>query len=131
VRARFVALALSTLAIGLLLHGRAALGPVARDVVGDALWAAMIAWWVGAVAPGARLLVRTAAAYIVCAAVELSQLYHAPAFDAARATPLGHLVLGSGFDERDLGAYALGVLGAALLEATVAAWLRRPARSGC
>jgi hypothetical protein len=131
VRARFVALALSTLAIGLLLHGRTALGPVARDVVGDALWAAMIVWWVGAVAPGARLLVRTAAAYFGCAAVELSQLYHAPALDAARATPLGHLVLGSGFDGRDFGAYALGVLGATLLEATVAAWIRRPARSGC
>jgi len=106
-------------------HGRAtALGAVARDVVGDALWAAMILWWVGAIAPGARLVVRAAAAYLVCASVELSQLYHSPALDAARATPLG-LVLGSGFDWRDLGAYALGVLGAALLEAAVVAWTRR------
>jgi hypothetical protein len=70
-----------------------------------------------AAAPGARLVLRAAAAGLVCAGVELSQLYHAPALDAFRATRVGHLLLGSGFDVRDLGAYALGVLGAALLEA--------------
>jgi hypothetical protein len=126
-RARFAALALSTIGIGLLVHGRgAALGPVARDVVGDALWAAMILWWIGAVAPRARLVVRSAVAYVICAGVEVSQLYHAPALDAARATPIGHLVLGSGFDGRDLPAYALGVMGAAFLEAAVARRMRRP-----
>lgn len=47
-----VALALGTIAVGLMVHGRGeALGPVARDVVGDALWAAMIFWWVSAAAP--------------------------------------------------------------------------------
>ena len=101
------------------------LGPVTRDVLGDALWAAMIAWWVGALVPRARLVVRSVAAYGVCAAVEASQLYHAPTLDVLRATRLGHLVLGSGFDPRDLGAYALGVAGAALLEFAVAAWSRR------
>lgn len=125
-RAGFVALAVGTIGVGLLVHGRGVtLGPVARDVVGDALWAGMIMWWVGAVAPDARLVVRSAAAYLVCAGVEVSQLAHAPALDAARATPLGGLVLGSGFDARDLGAYALGVLGAALLEAAVVAWIGR------
>jgi hypothetical protein len=38
---------------------------------------------------------------------------------------MGHLVLGSGFDPRDLVAYALGVAGAALLEAAVLARGRR------
>ena len=117
-RARFVALALCTIGVGLVVRARGeALGSVARDMTGDALWAAMMAWWAGAVAPRARLAIRSAAAYLICVGVELSQLYHAPALDAARATPLGHLVLGSGFDARDLAAYAAGVIGAGLLEA--------------
>jgi hypothetical protein len=119
-RAPFIALAATTIAVGLLVHlGGAALGRDARDVLGDALWAAMVAWWAGAAAPRARLAARSAAAYALCVGVEVSQLYHAPVLDAARATTLGHLVLGSGFDARDLAAYALGVGGAALLEAVV------------
>ncbi len=113
----FVVLAVSTIAVGLLVHLRGAvLGATTRDVLGDALWAAMIAWWLGAAAPAARLAVRSAVAYAVCVAVELSQLYHAPFLDTVRATRLGHLVLGSGFDARDLVAYAVGIAGAALLE---------------
>jgi hypothetical protein len=80
----------------------------------------MMTWWVGAVAPRASLLTRTAFAFGICAAVELSQLVHAPAIDAVRSTTLGGLVLGSGFDPRDLAAYAIGVAAAALLEWTVA-----------
>ena len=121
-RVTFIALACATIAGGLLVHLRgAALGFAARDMLGDALWAAMIAWWVGALAPGARLAVRSAIAYAVCACVETSQLYHAPVLDAARATQVGHFVLGSGFDPRDFMAYAAGVALAALLEATVVA----------
>jgi hypothetical protein len=116
-RAAFVALACATIAVGLIVHFHGgALGPVARDVLGDALWAMMIAWWAGALAPRARLAVRSMGAYAVCAGVEVSQLYHAPALDAARATTMGHLVLGSGFDPRDLAAYGAGVALAALLE---------------
>jgi hypothetical protein len=113
----YVALALGTIVVGLAvhLHG-AALSPVARDVLGDALWAAMIAWWVGAAAPTARLSRRAVMALAICFAVELSQLYHAPGIDALRETTLGHLVLGSGFDPRDFVSYAVGVLAAALLE---------------
>jgi hypothetical protein len=76
----------------------------------------MIAWWLGAVAPRARLSRRAGVALAVCFAVELSQLYHAPVIDSLRETTLGHLVLGSGFDPRDLASYAVGVLAAALLE---------------
>ena len=124
-RAIYAATAVLTIVVGLLVHMRgAALGPVARDVLGDALWAAMIVWWIGAAAPAARWAVRSAAAYAVCVVVELSQLYHAPGLDAIRATRVGHLVLGSGFDARDLGAYALGVAAAALVDATLVA--RRP-----
>jgi hypothetical protein len=107
--------------VGLVVHWYGAgLGPDTRDALGDALWAVMIAWWVGVVAPCIRLAVRGAMAYGVCVALELSQLYHAPWLDAVRATPLGHLVLGSGFDARDLAAYAGGVAMAALLEVLLA-----------
>jgi hypothetical protein len=90
--------------------------PDARDVAGDALWAAMMTWLVGATLPRAGVAVRSAVAFGVCVVVELSQLVHAPAIDAIRRTALGHLVLGNGFDARDLVAYALGISGAALLE---------------
>jgi len=106
--------------VGLLVHLRGTvLGPDVRDATGDAVWAVMITWWVGALAPAARPGVRGAAAYAVCLAVEVSQLYHAPAVDAVRATLVGQLVLGSGFDVRDLAAYAVGVASAVLIDVTL------------
>ena len=76
----------------------------------------MVAWLVGAAAPGAPLRLRAAAALAICAGVEMSQLYHTTALAALRRTTAGQLVLGSGFDPRDLMAYTLGVLVAAFLE---------------
>lgn len=108
------------IAVGLFVHLHGAvLGPATRDILGDALWAIMMACWIGALAPTARLAARYAIAYAVCASVEVSQLYHAPALDAVRATTLGRLALGSGFDPRDLAAYAVGVACTALLEVAV------------
>jgi hypothetical protein len=89
-----------------------------RDILGDALWAMMIVWLVSAAAPGARLWTRGAVALGICYAMELSQLIHTPAIDAVRATTLGQLVLGSGFDPRDLLAYAAGVAAAVFLDRT-------------
>jgi hypothetical protein len=51
--------------------------------------------------------------------VELTQLYRTAGLDAVRRTTVGHLILGSGFDLRDLAAYALGVLAALVLERMV------------
>jgi hypothetical protein len=93
------------------------LGGTTRDVVGDALWAAMIVWWVGVFAPDGRAWIRYGVAYAICALVEISQAYHSPSLDAIRANRIGQLVLGSGFDARDLLAYALGVGAAALADA--------------
>lgn len=116
-RTNYLVLAVMTIAVGLIVHLRGAvLGPVLRDVAGDALWAVMITWWVSALAPSVRLAVRGAVAYTICLGVEVSQLYHAPTIDAVRATLPGRLVLGSGFDPRDLLAYAVGVIGAVLLD---------------
>jgi hypothetical protein len=123
VRGAYAALAIATIAVGLAVHlGGVPMPPVARDIVGDALWAAMLTWWISALVPRMALGARAALALAACFAVEVSQLYHTPALDAVRGTRLGHLVLGSGFDPRDFAAYALGVLGAAALER---GWHRR------
>lgn len=116
-RTTYILLAVVTIAVGLAVHLRGTvLGPVLRDVAGDALWAAMIMWWVSAFAPSVRLAMRGMIAYTICLGVEVSQLYHAPTIDAVRATLPGRLVLGSGFDPRDLLAYAAGVIGTVLLD---------------
>jgi len=115
-RLSYLALAAGTIGVGLAVHFHGGpLSPTARDGVGDALWAAMIAWLAGAAAPASRLAARAALALGLCFAVEFGQLYHTPLLDAIRATRVGHLALGSGFDARDLAAYALGIVGAALL----------------
>jgi hypothetical protein len=122
-RAAYAALAIATIVVGLAVYlGGLAMSPAVRDVAGDALWAAMLTWWISALVPRMALGARAAVALAACFAVEASQLYHAPALDAVRATRFGNLVLGSGFDPRDFAAYALGVLGAAALEL---AWRRR------
>lgn len=106
-----------TIAIGLTWHLSPPLfGAPVKDIVGDSLWAAMILWMVSFVIPSRPLLVRMSVAIAICFAVETSQLYHAPFIDSIRATLPGHLVLGSGFDPRDLAAYATGVSIAALAD---------------
>jgi hypothetical protein len=116
-RLTYLALAAGTIVVGLAVHrGGAALGPAPRDVLGDMLWAAMIVWWTCVLAPAARSGTRGGMALAICLAVELSQRVHAPALDAVRATTLGHLVLGSDWDPRDLVAYAAGVVVAVLVD---------------
>lgn len=121
IRARlsYVAVVTATIALGLWVHrGGVTLSVDARDVAGDAIWAMMMTWCVAAAAPAVRLPARGGLAFGICAAVETSQLIHTPPLDAVRATTLGSLVLGSGFDPRDFAAYALGVTVATLLEWT-------------
>jgi hypothetical protein len=121
-RTRYVVFAVGTIALGLAVHWRgSALSPVMRDVLGDALWAAMVAWIVAAIAPDLRVSSRAAAALAFCIVVEITQLWHWPALDALRRTTVGQLVLGSGFDPRDLLAYAGGILATVLVERIIAA----------
>ena len=117
IRLPFIAFALIVIVAGLTVHRYGqVLSPTVRDVLGDALWAAMIAAWIGAASPRIALWRRSVVALVVCVAIELSQRYHSPAIDAIRATTIGRLVLGSDYDTRDLAAYALGVLAATLFE---------------
>jgi hypothetical protein len=110
-----IAAAAITIVLGLIVHRTSVLPPRPRDVLGDVLWAAMMMFLLGAALPRVRLLVRAGLALAICFAVEISQAYHSPRIDALRATAVGRLVLGSDFDARDLAAYALGVVSAALL----------------
>ncbi|MEQ1692425.1 MAG: DUF2809 domain-containing protein [Gemmatimonas sp.] len=126
VRLTYLALGCATIAVGLTVHWSGdALRADVRDVAGDALWAMMIAWGIGALVPSASLRVRGAVALAICFAVELSQLLHTPMLHAVRSTTVGQLVLGSAFDARDLGAYAFGVLAAVLLESAVTSARRK------
>jgi len=127
-RSAFATLALSTICIGLVVHWfGTALPPTMRDVIGDALWAMMVFWLIGAVVPEKPVVVRCALALAICWLVEFSQLYHAQSLDAFRATTIGHLVLGSDFGLRDLAAYALGVFAALGLELAAR---RNPIKNG-
>ena len=118
---RYIALAAGTVVLGLAVHGRGgALSPDVRDVLGDALWAAMVTWGIAAVGPVIRLPWRAVWALALCFVVEFSQLVRFPALDALRRTTAGHLALGSGFDPRDFAAYAAGVLAAVILEQAMA-----------
>ncbi len=123
--------ALATIVAGLAVHLglRDALPHAAHDVIGDALWAAMLFWWTSALVGARPRAVRAAIAYAGCVAVETSQLLHTPWLDAARATLPGRLVLGSDFDVRDLIAYACGVVAAAVLDALLDAMAVRAART--
>jgi hypothetical protein len=119
VRVPYIALVLATIVMGLFIHLHGDwLPPDARDMLGDALWAAMVTWIVLAIAPRTKLLICAALALAFCFAIELSQLHHSPGLDALRRTTAGHLVLGSGFDPRDLAAYSAGVFAAVVSIAT-------------
>jgi hypothetical protein len=125
-RIAYLGLAATTIAAGLWIHNTTkTIGATTRDVLGDALWAVMIVWLVSAIAPRAQLLARSGVALGICVAVELSQLVHTSSIDALRSSTIGHLVLGSGFNPRDLVAYAFGVAGAALVERMMLAFARR------
>ncbi|MEO6222455.1 MAG: DUF2809 domain-containing protein [Vicinamibacterales bacterium] len=119
-RASYAVLVVVTMAVGLMVHEHGtALSPVVRDVLGDALWAAMVVWGFGVIAPAMPRLWRGAAAVAVAFSVEFSQLLHFQAIDALRRTTIGSLVLGSGFDPRDFAAYTAGALVAVLIDMAV------------
>ena len=116
-RRTYFILLIVTVAVGLAVHLHGSgLPPAIRDVLGDALWAAMIVWLVSLAAPNAALWGRAAVALAICCTVELAQLIKHPALEAMRSSTLGHLVLGSDFFPRDLVAYAGGIAAAVMLD---------------
>jgi hypothetical protein len=80
-----------------------------RTYAGDTLWALAVFLGLGLLLPGASTRMIAVLALAFSAAIELSQLYHAPWIDSIRQTTLGGLVLGFGFVWSDLACYAAGV----------------------
>lgn len=76
---------------------------------GDALWALMVFLMNGIARPRWSIFSTAAAALATSFAVELSQVYQAPWLNSIRQTAMGHLVLGSGFDAKDLLAHVVGI----------------------
>jgi hypothetical protein len=109
-RRRVVALALAaaTTAAGLAVHALLP-GSPAADVAGDALYALLIVLGVIVLLPRVRSVAVGAVALGWCLAVELFQLTGLPS-RWAEDLPVVALVLGSGFDPRDLIVYAIAVV---------------------
>jgi hypothetical protein len=83
-------------------------GPVVA-YTGDTMWALAVFLGLGLVFATLSTWRLAALTVLISTSVELSQLYHAPWIDMIRATTIGHLALGSGFDPKDLACYAAGV----------------------
>jgi hypothetical protein len=76
---------------------------------GDTLWALVAFLGTGLLLPRASTWRVALLAMSFSAAIEVSQLYHAPWIDSIRRTTLGGLVLGFDFVWSDLACYAAGV----------------------
>ena len=101
---------------GLGVHTRGdALPPVVRDVIGDALWAAMVVWLIAAIAPVSRLPWRAGMALALCFAVEFSQSDMCPCSTRSVGRLWDTWCSGAALNPAIL-PYAAGVLVAVLLE---------------
>lgn len=115
-RIALAALAAATIGLGLFVHR--SVGGTVGDVAGDALYAVLIYLLTALVAPRARRPVVAAIAFAVCTGVELLQLTALPRETAAVFPPI-ELVLGSGFDVRDIVVYAAAVAAASAIDIVV------------
>ncbi len=117
VRWTYAAATVATIGLGLASRAYSRYLPwwLAKNL-GDALYATMVFWGFGVLAPRATTSRVALAAVAFCFAIELSQLYHARWIDAVRETTPGRLVLGQGFHAFDLVCYVAGVGLAVALE---------------
>jgi hypothetical protein len=115
VRRRIVlaVLAATTVGLGLLVHRNSS--GMLGDITGDALYAALIYLLAAFVAPRWPRPAVALFAFAVCGGVELLQLTGLPR-DWASAFPPIELVLGSGFDMRDIVVYAAAAAAASLAD---------------
>ncbi len=83
---------------------------------GSMLWAAAVYWLIASILPHAAPKRVALLAALVALAVELSRLFHTPAFDAFRLTLAGRLLLGRFFSLRNIAAYWLAIALTGLLD---------------
>jgi hypothetical protein len=110
------------IAVGLASRRYAMFPALLQAYPGDALWALMIFLLIAFIKPGISTAQLAGAALATAFLVEASQLYQAPWINAVRATTLGHLVLGTGFQWLDLCAYSIGVAIGAVGDVARARW---------
>lgn len=96
------------------------------DYAGDALYATLLCALLRFVCPRARALWLGLGAFALSALVELSQSLHVGVLDAARATRLGRLVLGTTFVWSDFPCYAAGALLGVLIDNALHGSLHAP-----
>ena len=83
---------------------------------GDVLYAVMAYWLLGLCFPRLSPARTALAAGLFCFGIEFLKFLNAPWLVAARHNRFGMLVFGSGFHVFNLVCYALGILGALLIE---------------
>jgi hypothetical protein len=122
-RPAYAAAVLVVIALGLWSRSDAAGLPWAvAKYAGDALWGLVVFLGVGLALPGLPTRAAAGLAAAFAAAVEASQLVHAPWLDAARGTLPGGLVLGTPaatFAWADVAAYLAGIAAGAVAERRV------------
>lgn len=94
------------------------------DIGGDALYAALIYLLIVAVFPRCSRRIVAALALLLCFGIELLQLTSIPE-TVNQAFPPAALVLGHGFDQRDLLVYIAAVLIVLVIDATISRSTRR------
>lgn len=122
-RRRLLVSAVLVVAAGLVTH-LAGSGPIA-DIAGDALYAVLIYLVIAIVFPRAAFWVVGVTALALCMLIECFQLTGLPGLWAESFWPV-RLVLGVGFDVRDLAAYAVGACAAALVDSALSRRRRAP-----
>ncbi|MEM9567942.1 MAG: DUF2809 domain-containing protein [Cyanobacteria bacterium P01_E01_bin.34] len=111
-RKRLAYLALAAIAVGLGLLSRSDWVPLPRFVAtyaGDTIWAVMVFFLMGALAPRKRTLKLAIAALLFSFGIEFLQFYRSPWIEAIRNTTIGGLILGFGFKTSDLACYTVGI----------------------
>ncbi|PRB10422.1 DUF2809 domain-containing protein [Microbacterium sp. MYb62] len=110
-------LAVVTIGVGLVVH-RGLPGTIG-DIAGDALYAVLVYLLVAVIVPRCSRAAVAAVAFAICTGIELLQMTGLPREWAAAFPPI-ELVLGSGFDLRDIVVYATAVTAAFLIDHAVA-----------
>jgi Protein of unknown function (DUF2809) len=118
-RSRYLALALVIIGVGLLTR----LSPPGHHALlkylGSALWGSMVYCILASLTPNTNPIRVAIIAIIVSAGVEFSQLWHAEALDAFRATRIGVLLIGRFFSWWDIVSYSAGIAALAAFDAVV------------